>query len=82
MDRGHWWVFDRPLWRDPLFVTGIAVGVISVVSVVLLRNDYGTGAFVLALLASIPGGVLASGILLGSAREYLRGRREGTPGRA
>jgi hypothetical protein len=36
-DRGRWWVFDRPLWRDPLFVIGIGVGLLSVVSVILLR---------------------------------------------
>ena len=60
-DRGRWWVFDRPLWRDPLFVIGIGVGLISVVSVILLRDEYGTGAFVFAcsrlyLLASSPRG--------------------------
>jgi hypothetical protein len=52
--RGRWWVFDRPLWRDPLFVIGIGVGLISVVSVILLRNEYGTGAFVFASLTSLP----------------------------
>jgi hypothetical protein len=48
-DPGRWWVFDRPLWRDPLFVIG--VDLISVVSVILLRNEYGTAAFVFAFLA-------------------------------
>jgi hypothetical protein len=38
-DRGRWWVFDRPLSRDPLFVIGIGVGLISVVSVILLRDE-------------------------------------------
>jgi hypothetical protein len=60
-DRGRWWVFDRPLWRDPLFVIGIGVGLISVVSVILLRDEYGTGASCslcsrLYLLASSPRG--------------------------
>jgi hypothetical protein len=76
MDRGRWWVFDRPLWRDPLFVIGIGVGLISVVSVILLRDEYGTGAFVFALLTSLPGGVFVSGIVFGTPREYLRGRRQ------
>ena len=40
-DRGRWWVFDRPLWRDPLFVIGIGVGLISVVCVNLLRDSTG-----------------------------------------
>jgi hypothetical protein len=58
-DPGRWWVFDRPLWRDPLFVIG--VDLISVVSVILLRNEYGTAAFVFAFLTSPPAGVFASG---------------------
>jgi hypothetical protein len=78
-DRGRWWVFDRPLWRDPLFVIGIGVGLISVVCVILLRDEYGTGAFVFALLTSLPAGVFASGVVIGTAREYMRGRRQGTP---
>jgi hypothetical protein len=78
-DRGRWWVFDRPLWRDRLFVIGIGVGLISVVSVILLRDEYGTGAFVFALLTSLPAGVFASGVVIGTPREYLRGRRQRTP---
>jgi hypothetical protein len=78
-DRGRWWVFDRPLWRDPLFVIGIGVGLTSVVSVILLRDEYGTGAFVFALLTSLPAGVFASGVVIGTPREYMRGRRQRTP---
>jgi hypothetical protein len=78
-NRGRWWVFDRPLWRDPLFVIGIGVGLISVGSVILLRDEYGTGAFVFALLTSLPAGVFASGIVIGTPREYMRGRRQRTP---
>lgn len=79
MDRGRWWVFDRPLWRDPLFVIGILLGVVSIVGVILSRDEYGTGAFVFALLTSLPAGLLASGIVLGTPREYMRGRRQRTP---
>jgi hypothetical protein len=71
-------VFDRPLWRDPLSVIGIGVGLISVVSV-NLRDEYGTGAFVFALLTSLPAGVFASGVVFGTPREYMRGRRQRTP---
>jgi hypothetical protein len=78
-DRSRWWVFDGPLWRDPLFVIGIGVGLISVVSVILLRDEYGTGAFVFALLTSLPAGVFASGVVFGTLREYMRGRRQRTP---
>jgi MFS family permease len=41
------------------------VGLISVVSVILLRDEYGMGAFVFALLASVPAGVFASGVVIG-----------------
>jgi hypothetical protein len=78
-DPGRGWVFDRPLWRDPLFVIGIGVGLISVVSVILLRDEYGTGAFVFALLTSLPAGVFASGVVIGTPREDMRGRRQRTP---
>lgn len=72
-------MFDRPLWRDPLFVIGILLGVVSIVGVILSRDEYGTGAFVFALLTSLPAGLLASGIVLGTPREYMRGRRQRTP---
>ena len=68
-----------PLWRDPLFVIGIGVGLISVVSVNLLRDEYGTDAFVFALLASVPAGVFASGVVIRNPREYVRSRRQRTP---
>jgi hypothetical protein len=55
------------------------VGLISVVSVILLRDEYGMGAFVFALLASVPAGVFASGVVIGTPREYMRGRRQRTP---
>ena len=49
-------MFDRPPWRDPLFVIVVVIGLglVSVVSVILLRNEYGTGALVFALLPSYP----------------------------
>jgi hypothetical protein len=78
-DPGRWWVFDRPLWRDPLFAIGIGVGLIPVVCVILLRDEYGTGAFVFGLLTSLPAGVFASGVVIGTPREYMRGRRQRTP---
>lgn len=71
-------MFDRPLWRDPLLVLGVVVGVVSIVSVILSRDDYGSGAFVFALLTSVPAGIVASGVLIGTPREYPRGRRQGT----
>jgi hypothetical protein len=56
MDWSRSSVFDRPPWRDPLFVIVVVIGLglVSVVSVILLRNEYGTGALVFALLPSYP----------------------------
>ena len=48
-------------------------------SVILLRDEYGTGAFVFALLASVPAGLFALGVVIGTPREYMRGRRQRTP---
>jgi hypothetical protein len=80
MDRGGaWWVFDRPLLRDPLFVLGLVLGVAWMVSVVLRRDDFGWAAFVITLASSIPAGLLASGIVLGSPREYARSWHRAAP---
>lgn len=78
-DRGRWWVFDRPLWRDPLFLVGIGAGLVSIVAVLVARDGYRTGGLVFAVLTSLPAGILAAGIVIGTPREYLRGRRTGAP---
>ena len=72
----RWWVFDRPLLHDPLVVVALVIGVASVIGVVASRDSYGSGAFVFALVTSIPSGVLTVGIVAGTVREFVRGRRE------
>jgi hypothetical protein len=75
----RWWVFDRPLSRDPIFVVGIALGIASVVSVVASRDDYGALALILQIVTALPLALLFAGILLGTPREYIRGRRRRLP---
>ncbi|MDQ4096907.1 MAG: hypothetical protein M3144_03425 [Actinomycetota bacterium] len=71
----RWWVFDRPLGRDWLFVTGVIAGALALVLTLFNRDDYGAGAFVLTLLLAVPSGILAAGTFGGTIREFVRGRR-------
>ena len=58
MDDGHsWWVFDRPVTRDWLFLAGLVLGVVVLVQTVWNRDAFGAGAFVFTVLAAIPSGV-------------------------
>jgi hypothetical protein len=65
----RWWVFDRPLLRDPLLVLGLVVGLGGCVALFL------TDSHPLNVLAAWPSGLLVVGILGGSFREYKRSRR-------
>lgn len=76
MAETRWWIYDRPLRGDPMFVLAMLLGVIGMVGVLINRDSYGSAAFVFALATSIPWALLAVGIVGGSIREYLRGRRE------
>jgi hypothetical protein len=60
---------------DPLLVVSILLGVAGIVSVAVAHDDYGWLAFVLMIVSSIPAGLLLVGVVLGTPREYLRGRR-------
>lgn len=71
MESRRWWVFDRPLSRDWLFVAGLALGTFGPVVTLLGRVDFGS----VALLLALPSGVLTAGIFGGTLREFLRGRR-------
>jgi hypothetical protein len=75
---GRWWVYDRPFLRDPLFIIGLVLGVISIGRVLASRDDYGWLALVLSLLVAVPFDLLVVGILAGSVREFLRGRAQRT----
>jgi hypothetical protein len=70
-----WWVFDRPIVRDWLFVAGVIVGVLSMFRTLVQRGRFGATALVLTVVLAIPSGILAAGVFGGTAREFVRGRR-------
>lgn len=72
------WVFDRPLHRDWLFLAGLAAGLAFAVYT-LLRPDR-PAALVLAyeLFWALPGGVMAVGVVGGTIRELVRALRRGS----
>ena len=74
MGATQWWVFDRPLHRDPLFVAGVVLGLAFLVLTVVNRDDYGAGALAFTIATAFPSGVLAVGVMAGSIREFVRGR--------
>jgi hypothetical protein len=73
-DKMSWWVFDRPLMRDWLFLVGLVLGAVAVVQLIRDADEFGAVALVLAVVTGIPTGVLLAGILGGTVREYVRGR--------
>jgi hypothetical protein len=72
-----WWVFDRPLHRDLLFVVALLCGIAASIASAATSED--ASAFV--RLYSIVGGAFSGfylfGILGGSVRNFVRGYREG-----
>ena len=74
-DRDGWWVFDRPLIRDPLFVVAIVFGACAMAVILLRAESYGVGGLVLSMVAAFPVALLAVGISAGSIREFWRARR-------
>ena len=72
----RWWIFDKPLSRDPLFITALVLPVLGYLGN-LLQEDFS----VLGRLIDIPvvffSAVLLVGSTLGSVREYRRGKAEG-----
>lgn len=73
----RWWVYGLPLQRDPLFVVALVLGVINLAGTLANRDEYGEGAFVITVLLAFPMTVLWVGIIGGTVREFVRGRREG-----
>jgi len=70
-----WWVFDRPIARDWLFIVGVTVGVLSMLRAVVQSDQSGVAAFLLTVVLAVPSGVLAAGVFGGTVREFVRGRR-------
>jgi hypothetical protein len=71
----NWWVFKRPLLRDPLFVTALVLAVVGVVRVVARHERYGWLALLVSVAAMLPSTLLLVGITAGSFREYRNARR-------
>ena len=69
------WVFDRPLHRDWLFLAGLAAGVAF--AVYALARPGRPAALLLAyeLLWALPGGVMAVGVVGGTIRSLYRALR-------
>ena len=77
MGAGRWWVFRRPLLRDPLFVVGLLIGVLGIALGVPRLGDMGWLAAVMSVVLMVPSTLLSVGILGGTVREYRRGRADG-----
>jgi hypothetical protein len=70
----RWWVFDRPLLRDPLFVVGLVIGLVGIVLGIPRLGDMGWLAAVVSVVLTIPFALLLVGIVGGVVREYRGGR--------
>jgi hypothetical protein len=72
------WVFDRPLHRDWLFLAGLAAG-LAFAGYTLLRSDRPPALLlVYELFWALPGGVMAAGAVGGTIRELVRALRRGS----
>jgi hypothetical protein len=76
MDRGRWWIFDLPVWRDPAFVAVVVLAVAGAVVGGVLASD----ARAAVLVYSVVGGFVAVGltaaVVLGMVRNAVRAYRE------
>jgi hypothetical protein len=75
MNGPSWWVFDRPLLRDPLFRVGLVLGAVFLVVTVARLDDFGWFAAALNIAFALPAGVLVAGAVGGSVRRYRLARR-------
>lgn len=73
MSAERWWVYRRPLLRDPLFILGLLLGSAVLVRTAVRAGE--VGAVIFGVLFALPTGLLTVGIIGGSIREYRRARR-------
>jgi hypothetical protein len=69
------WVFDRPLHRDWLFLAGLAAGVAFAVYSVVRPGRPPALVLAYELFWALPGGVMAAGVIGGTIRELFRALR-------
>jgi hypothetical protein len=74
-----WWVFDRPLHRDALFVVALLCGVAAAVGAVVTSGDVSTFVRVYEVVGGALAGFFLFGVVGGSVRNFVRGYREGRP---
>jgi hypothetical protein len=72
-----WWVYDRPLLRDGLFVVSVMCGVIAAVAAVVSREDASLVVWLYNVLGGAAAGFFLAGVVGGSVRNFVRGYREG-----
>lgn len=74
----RWWVYDRPLHTDRLFVAAMALSIAATAWSVVI--DPGTRpANVVVVAWTFLWAMVSTSIILGCVREFTRGRREGRP---
>jgi hypothetical protein len=73
---GMWWVFDRPVRTDTLFLVTLALSLLAATVPFLEPNRYGSWvAFGLQILTNLVLTFVITGTWLGVLREFIRGRR-------
>jgi hypothetical protein len=72
------WVFDRPLHRDWLFLAGLAAGLAFAVYSVVRPGRPPALVLAYELFWAMPGGVMAAGLIGGTIRELFRALRRGS----
>jgi uncharacterized membrane protein (DUF4010 family) len=76
MEATKWWVFDRPVSRDPLFVAALILGVVWIGYVLANADRHRIGPLVVNVLFAIPSAALVVGTFGGSVREFQRARQQ------
>jgi hypothetical protein len=73
-----WWVYDKPLWHDALFIVSVMCGVGTAIAAVGGSENVSVFAWVYNILGGAAAGFYAAGVVGGSARNLVRGFREGS----
>lgn len=71
------WIFQRPLYRDPLYVVSVVVALASGLFRLFIDNDgyYDGVSLGVQVLIDLVLSFILTATLLGVVREFIRGRR-------